>query len=94
MVDFLLYLQSDGVNAAIGFLLSFVVEWWPGYDLLPPRAKRLIMLGACLALPLLAALVGSAVLHAQPLEIDTFWQAARAGFLAFVASTAAHTRKL
>ena len=91
--EFLFYLQSNGVNAAVGFLLSFVVDWWPGFDNLDAKAKRFAMLGLCLAVPLLAAGAGVAMGY-QGFVLETFWQAAMAGFLAFVASQAAHARKL
>lgn len=91
--EFLMYVQGAGVNAAVGFLLSYLVEWWPEYADLEAKAKRLVMLGLCLVVPLLAAVVGVAM-GFQALALETFWQAAQAGFLAFVASQAAHTRKL
>jgi len=91
--EFLLYLQSSGVNAAVGAILSFAVEWWPKYEELEAKAKRGVILGLCLVVPLLAAGVGMAT-GLQPFALETFWQAAQAGFLAFVASQAAHARKL
>ena len=92
--EFLFYLQSNGVNAAVGFLLSFIMDWFPGFNDLDAKAKRFAMLGLCLAVPLLAALLATVGLKSQPFVLETFWQAAMAGFLAFVASQAAHTRKL
>lgn len=91
--DFLMYLQGNGVNAAVGFLLSWVVEWWPEFEGLEAKAKRLVMMALCLVVPLLAAGVSMAMGY-QPLSLESFWQAAMSGFLAFMASQAAHTRKL
>ena len=92
--EFLFYLQSNGVNAAVGFLLSFVVDWFPGFNDLDAKAKRFAMLGLCLAVPLLAALLATVGLKSQPFVLETFWQAAMAGFLAFMSSQVAHARKL
>ena len=91
--EFLQYLQTSGVNAVVGFLISYLAEWWPKYEELEAKAKRFIMMGFCFVVPLLAAGVGVAMGY-QPFALETFWQAAQAGFLAFLTSQAAHARKL
>jgi len=92
--EFLTWLQGDGINAAIGFILSFIVEWLPQWDMLRPRVKRLVMLVLCLVIPSIAALV-SAGMGYQPWSFEeTFWPALQAGFLAFWTSQAAHLRSL
>lgn len=86
--------QPNGITAAVGVLLSFAVEYIPKYDGLAPKWKRLIFLGACLLVPLVAATLG--VLTAEwPLAWEpTYWQAVLAGGIAFGGGTVAHTRKL
>jgi len=92
--EFLTWLQGDGINAAIGFLLSFIVEWFPAWKLLRPKTKRVIILVLSLIIPVGAALV-SAGMGYQPWDFaETFWPALRAGFLAFWAAQMAHIREL
>ena len=86
--------SSEGVNAGIGVLLSFVVEYWPAYGALEPKVKRLLMLVFCLVIPLAAA-GASVALGYQPLSWEgTFWPALVAGASAFAGATIAHMRKL
>lgn len=94
LVEFLRYaMTSAGINAAVGFVLSFLAEWWPGYTELPPRAKRVIMMALCFVIPLGAAL-GLWLVAGDPLTVDTLWAAVLAGFAAFFGSQAAHARVL
>jgi len=94
LMEFLQWLQGPGINAAIGFILSFVVEWFPAWADLSPRAKRLAMLCFSLAIPVMAAVV-SAALGYQDWSIEgTFWPAIVAGFASFSGATVAHVRKL
>lgn len=82
------------VAAIVGFLLSWVVEWWPAYDKLAPRVKRLAFFIMCLIVPVLAAtlrgLLGYVAWSFDPL----YWHALWAGFAASGIGTLAHTRKL
>jgi NhaP-type Na+/H+ or K+/H+ antiporter len=82
------------VAAIVGFLLSWVVEYWPKYNSLKPRYKRLSFLGMCLIVPILAAtlrgLLGYAAWSFDPL----YWHALWNGFAAFGVGEIAHTRKL
>lgn len=92
--EFLTWLQSDGINVAIGFILSFVVEWVPAWGRVRPKVKRIVMLVLSLAVPLIATLV-SAAMGYQPWDFErTFWPALQAGFLSFWAGQMAHMRKL
>jgi len=50
--EFLRYVQtSAGINVVVGFILSFVAEWIPGYDGIEPKLKRLIIMVLCFVLP-------------------------------------------
>ncbi len=94
LVEFLRYaMTSAGVNAAVGFVLSFLAEWWPGYAALPPLTKRLAMMALCFVVPLGAA-VGLWLIAGDPLTVETLWAAMQAGFAAFFGSQAAHARVL
>ena len=92
--DFLKGLQGAGLEAAVGVVLSYVIEWWKGYADLSAQAKRLVFLGLCLAIPLAAAGVGILSCGQPSGFADTWWPALVAGFVAFGTGTAAHTRKL
>lgn len=93
--DFLVFLQqAAGIGMAIGFIMSLVVDWWPGYEKLEAKVKRLLFGGLCFAIPLAAAGVGVALRY-YPAEFGTvFWPALVAGFAAFGTGTFTHIRKL
>jgi len=92
--ELLKWLQGAGLEAAVGAALSFVIEWWKGYADLTAQAKRLVFFGLCLVIPLAAAGVGILSCGQPPGFIETWWPAIIAGFVAFGAGTAVHTRKL
>lgn len=79
--------------AAVGLVMSWIIEYFGAYTALAPKWKRLVFFGVCLVLPLLAAGLG-VVTHLYPLTWDTFWQAIVAGATSFSAGTLMHTRKL
>ena len=92
---FLQLLSSpNGVAAGVGVVVSWLVEYIPGFDGLDPKWKRLVFLGLCFIVPLAAA--GLAILTTgAPLSWElTFWPAVLAGGIAFGGGTVAHTRKL
>jgi hypothetical protein len=93
--DFLVFMRGPGINAAIGVLLFFAVEWWPAFETLAPRMKRMAVLILCMVIPLLATLL-SVVTLGLPISdwAGTWWPAIVAGAAAFGASTVAHTSKL
>ena len=74
-----------------GFILSFVVEWWPAYESMSSRAKRLVMMALCFVIPLVS-LVGLILLGEVSLTADAVWLALVAGFSAFFGSQAADVR--
>ena len=93
--DFLRWLSTpSAVTVVVGVLLSYLIEFWPQYEAMPARFKRLLFGGMCLAVPLLSALVGAATGVFTWTWEPTFWGALVAGFTAFASGTAAHTRKL
>lgn len=94
LIEFLRYIGTGaGINAVIGFILSFAAEWWPQYETLTPRAKRLIMMVLCFVVPLLS-LLGLIVVGEEVLTLELIWSALMAGFAAFFGSQVAHARML
>ena len=86
--EFLQYAASPGVNVIVGFILSFVAEWIPGYEQVDAKLKRLYMMLLCFVVPVLATfLMGQ-------FGQDAIWQALMAGFTAFFGSQAAHVREI
>jgi hypothetical protein len=93
--DFLVFLQGAGIMAAIGFVLSFAVDWFPQYEGLSAKAKRLAMLALCLAIPVLAKALELAFFGGVWGDFPlTWWPVLVAGFSAFTSSQVAHTREL
>jgi len=88
------YGQGPGVAIIVGFALSVLVEYWPGYGKLLPKIKRLVFFAFCLAVPVIAA--GLAVLSKfqGPGWELTWWPALQSGFVAFTAGTLTHLPRL
>lgn len=87
--EFLQYVQtSAGINVAVGFVLSFVAEWIPGYNALEAKLKRLIIMLLCFVLPVIATVLLGCYTQ------ECIWQALLAGGSAFFGSQVAHARKL
>ena len=94
LVEFLRYAGTNaGISLVVGFVLSFVAEWVPSYEALAPKPKRLVMMGLCFAIPILA-LIGLWLLAGEAMTIDLVWMGLSAGFAAFFGTQASHTRKL
>lgn len=94
--EFLTYAAGPGVNAIVGFALSFCVDYIPGYDLLEPKLARLVFLGLAFVVP-----AGATALAIATGEwgvwndwAGTWWPALVSGFTAGFAGTLAHTRSL
>ena len=69
LVEFLQYAGTAvGINAIVGFVLSFVVEWFPEYEELGSKWKRVAMMGLCFVIPVvslaLLVLLGEQALNA------------------------------
>lgn len=98
MIEFLESLLDPGplqvvVELLLGVLLSFAVDWLPGFTELSARAKRLYWLIVPLALPMAAVAILS-WLSATSLTADALFHALTAGLLVFLGSQASHARKL
>lgn len=93
--DFLAYLsQPNGIAVAAGFLWSWLIQYIPKYEALAPKWKRLVFAVVCLAVPLVAAVLGVITLD-WSLDFEaTFWPAIVAGATAFATGTISHVRKL
>ena len=96
LADFLHYGTGPGINAIVGFVMSWAVEWIPGFDETDAKTKRLITMLASFLIPVCftLALWGIEGMPAGSEMGDSVWNALQAGFLAFFASQAAHARKL
>jgi Na+/melibiose symporter-like transporter len=94
LAEFLTYLAGPGVNAAVGVLLSFLVEWFPSWPNVASRVKRIVMLLLCMIVPLVAT-AGLWLLGAvDPAQPDTWWLAVMAGAAAFSTSQLAALRNV
>ena len=91
---FVMWMQSEGIGAVVGVLLSYVVEWFPKYETLEPKVKRLIFGLTCLLVPAVGVALGIASGFQEPVWATTFWPAIVAAGIAFGSGTLAHTRKL
>lgn len=77
-----------GINAAVMFVFSFVVEWFPAWENVEPKLKRAVMIVLSFAFPLAAMLLQGRY------DTASLWLALSAGFAAFMANQVAATRKL
>lgn len=93
--EFLVFLQGAGIMAVVGFVLSFVVDYWPAFETLSAKAKRTVMLGLCLAIPVAAKAIELLGYGGNWGDFAlVWWPVLVAGFSAFTSSQVAHTRKL
>ena len=88
LTQFLEYAAGPGVNAIVGFILSFAADSVPGYSGLNPKWKRGLMMAACFCVPI------AATLALGRFDQEAVWGALTAGFVAFFGSQAAHARAL
>ena len=93
MCEFLVgSISQTRISALLGFVLSFVVEWWPQWETtVLARTKRLAMMAASLLIGLgvwgLSVVVGCA-----EASVEGAWTALSAGFAAYLANQVAHLR--
>ena len=94
--EFLDFMRSvQGLTVAVfGIGLSYLIELWPAFEALAPRAKRYIIMGICVLTPVLALLLQWGTGCIEGVEGELIWQAVAAGFVAFGASQFAHAREL
>lgn len=81
------------IEMALGAFVAFLVEYWPLWETLAPKAKRPILVVFCLVVPLIS-LGGRALLCGAVMDQDTIYLAAAAGAFAFMGSQFAHIYKL
>jgi hypothetical protein len=87
-------LAPSGIGAAAGIILSLIVDYWPKYQALSPKMKRLVFFGICLAVPLAAATALVAFGYEAASWQKLFWFALQAGVLAGWTGTAWNTQNL
>ena len=86
LVQFLQYCsQPSGITAVVGFILSVVVDLFPGWSSESPRRKRFVVMGLSFVVPLVALLALSLGTSTW-LTADGVFLALQAGFLSFFVS--------
>jgi hypothetical protein len=92
---FLVFMQGTGIEAIVGFIWSFVVEWVPQWETLSARVKRIAMWAICTTVPVLAKVLELAFYGGAWGDFPNTWfPMLVAGFVAFGGSQIAHLRKL
>ena len=86
LVKFLEYASGPGVNAVVGFVLAFLLEFVPGFEKVAPRVKRLGTMLLSFVVPIAASLG----LYGLAMTTEQVWLALVAGFVAFFASQGGH----
>lgn len=77
------------IAAAAGAAIAVALEYWPWWGAAAPKWKRPLVLGFCLALPVLS-LVARVPLCGAMIDPDTIYRALLAGGTAFVTGQFAH----
>lgn len=87
-------LSGPLISAVVGVIISWVIEFVPGYGSLAPRYKRLVYFGLCMVVPVTAACSRAALGYVawsfDPLVWHALWNGAAAGGV----GTLFHARKL
>jgi len=94
--EFLKWAASPGINAIVGAVLSFVVEYLPSYGSLDAKWKRLVFFALSMLVPLAATALAVATGEwgAWGDWATTWWPAIVAGFAAGSIGTLVHTRRI
>jgi len=88
-----LALAPTALAALGGIVLSFVVDFWPAYEKLSPKRKRMAFFLACFVVSaLIYALL--AAMGVFTWDINLLWLTLAAWFAAITTGTGAHTREL
>jgi len=86
--------SPSGISVIVGVIFSVLIEYVPGFGELDPKLKRAVFFGACLVVPVGAALLGCLTDGWLWSFGQTFWPAIVAGVVAFGAGTMAHLPRL
>lgn len=86
--------EPSGVTLGAGVILSVLFEYVPRYDQLSKKLKRVVFAGACVFVPVAAAVLGMLTLGWTPSWIQTFWPAIVTGVFVFGTGTMAHTPRI
>ena len=81
------------IQIGIGAFTALLLEYWPAWKGLPSKSKRPIVFGFCLVVPVLA-LLGRAGLCGAEVNLQTLYEAALVGGVAFVTSQFVHIKQL
>jgi hypothetical protein len=93
--EFLIAMRGPGINAAVGVALYFILDWYPAFELLAPRMKRLAVAGLCLVIPLAATLLSVFTLGLSIWDwANVWWPAIVAAAAAFTSSTIVQSKDL
>jgi hypothetical protein len=93
--EFLAFLMGPGISVVVGIILSFVVEYWPAYEQLEAKWKRLVFFGLCMIVPVLGAILSAVSGFALWADFEgLWWPVLVAGWAAFFSGSMAHVRKL
>lgn len=82
------------IPVVTGAIVSTLIEYFPSFDALAPRWKRVVFFLISLLVPLAGAALGILTLGWTNAWESTWWNAIQAGVLAFAAGTVVHARKL
>ncbi len=94
-LQFLEFARGSGVNALVGVGLYYLVDYWPEFELLAPRIKRLLVASLCLVIPLVATLLSVFTLGLPIGDwANVWWPAIVAAAAAFTSSTIVQAKDL
>lgn len=82
------------IPAVVGIIISVLIEYFPSFDALAPRWKRVVFFLVNLLVPLAGVALGILTLGWANVWESTWWDAIQAGILAFAAGTVVHAGKL
>lgn len=96
LIEFLTWAGSvAGIPVVIGFVESFVVEWWPGFAEWDAKWKRLFTMAAFILVIPGVATLGRWLTGGFPATVHEaitveLWNACQAGFIAWAGSQGMH----
>lgn len=94
LAEFLeMFRTPNFVTVATGVVLYFILDFYPQFESLAPRIKRIVAMALSFLLPLIAWAVSVGLGYA-PADAETVWQFIAAGGMAFLASQGVHAKDL